>query len=40
MKKGGFIVSITGAPDPAQLERYGLRGDSIMAHPDAQSSKS
>ena len=33
-KKGGFVVSITGQPDQAELEKYGLRGDSVMAHPD------
>jgi NADPH:quinone reductase-like Zn-dependent oxidoreductase len=35
VKKGGFIVSITGAPDRAQLDQHGLRGDAISAHPDA-----
>jgi NADPH:quinone reductase-like Zn-dependent oxidoreductase len=35
VKKGGFVVSITGSPDRAQLEQHGLRGDSISAHPDA-----
>ena len=34
-KKGGFIVSITGSPDQAQLDQHGLRGQSLMAHPDA-----
>jgi NADPH:quinone reductase-like Zn-dependent oxidoreductase len=34
VKKGGFVVSITGEPDRAQLEQHGLRGESIMAHPD------
>ena len=36
VKKGGFVVSITGAPDQAQLDQHGLRGSSMMAHPDAQ----
>ena len=36
VKKGGFIVSITGPPDQAQLDQHGLRGQSIMAHPDAK----
>jgi NADPH:quinone reductase-like Zn-dependent oxidoreductase len=36
VKKGGFIVSITGEPDRAQLDQHGLRGDAISAHPDAQ----
>jgi NADPH:quinone reductase-like Zn-dependent oxidoreductase len=35
VRKGGFIVSITGSPDQAQLAKHGLRGDSISAHPDA-----
>src|SRR5205814_6646729 len=35
VKKGGFIVSITGEPGQAQLDQHGLRGTSIMAHPDA-----
>ena len=35
VKKGGFIVSITGQPDQAQLTQHGLRGDSITAHPDS-----
>lgn len=36
VKKGGFIVSITGQPDQSQLAQHGLRGDSIMAHPDSR----
>ena len=36
VKKGGFIVSITGSPDQTQLDQHGLRGRSIMAHPDAK----
>ncbi len=35
VKKGGFIVSITGPPDQAQLDQHGLRGTSLSAHPDA-----
>ena len=35
VKKGGFIVSITGPPDQAQLDQHGLRGQSLMAHPEA-----
>ena len=33
VKKGGFVVTITGEPDKAELEKHGLRGDSLMAHP-------
>jgi NADPH:quinone reductase-like Zn-dependent oxidoreductase len=36
VKKGGFVVTITGRPDPGQLEKHGLRGGSLMAHPDNQ----
>ena len=36
VKKGGFIVSITGPPDQAQLDQHGLRGQFIMAHPEAK----
>ena len=36
VKKGGFVVSITGQPDKAALEKHGLRGDSLMAHPDSK----
>jgi NADPH:quinone reductase-like Zn-dependent oxidoreductase len=36
VKKGGIIVSITGRPDKAELEKRGIRGASLMAHPDAQ----
>jgi NADPH:quinone reductase-like Zn-dependent oxidoreductase len=35
VKKGGFIVSITGAPDKAELDKHGIHGSSMMAHPDA-----
>jgi len=36
VKKDGIIVSITGPPDPAELEKHGIRGTGVMAHPDAQ----
>jgi NADPH:quinone reductase-like Zn-dependent oxidoreductase len=35
VKKGGIIVSITGQPDPAELDKHGIRGTGFMAHPDA-----
>jgi NADPH:quinone reductase-like Zn-dependent oxidoreductase len=35
VKKGGIIVSITGQPDPAELEKHGIRGTGLTAHPDA-----
>src|SRR5438045_217718 len=36
VKKGGIIVSITGEPDPAELEKHGIRGTGLGAHPDAK----
>ena len=36
VKKGGIIVSITGPPDPAELEKHSIRGTSFSAHPDAK----
>ena len=36
VKKGGIIVSITGPPDPAELEKHGIRGTSFGAEPDAK----
>jgi NADPH:quinone reductase-like Zn-dependent oxidoreductase len=36
VKKGGIIVSITGQPDQAELDKHGIRGSSLMAHPDAK----
>ena len=35
VKKGGFIVSITGPPDQAQLAQHDIRGSAMMAHPDS-----
>src|SRR5438105_2500525 len=36
VKKGGIIVSVTGEPDPAELEKHGIRGTGLGAHPDAK----
>src|SRR5437763_13872903 len=36
VKKGGIIVSITGQPDPGELEKHGIRGSGLGAHPDAK----
>ena len=36
VKKGGIIVSITSQPDQAKLKKHGIRGTSMMAHPDAK----
>src|SRR5213595_574208 len=36
VKKGGIIVSITGQPDPGELQKHGIRGAGLGAHPDAE----
>src|SRR5262249_36890088 len=36
VRKGGFVVSITGDPDQSELKKHGLRGASVGVHPDAQ----
>jgi NADPH:quinone reductase-like Zn-dependent oxidoreductase len=35
VKKGGFIVSIVGRPDPAELEKHGIRGSSMSVEPNS-----
>jgi NADPH:quinone reductase-like Zn-dependent oxidoreductase len=35
LKKGGFIVSIAGDPDPAELEKHGIHGASISVEPNS-----
>ena len=34
VKKGGIVTTIVARPDPTQLEKYGIRGNSIWSHPD------
>ncbi|HEV2803475.1 MAG TPA: NADP-dependent oxidoreductase [Chthoniobacterales bacterium] len=34
VKKGGIVTTIVSRPDPAQLEKYGIRGSSVWSHPD------
>ena len=34
VKKGGIVTTIVAGPDPAQLEKFGIRGTSISSHPD------
>ncbi len=36
VKKGGIIVSITDAPDPAECAKHDIRCTRMMAHPDAK----
>jgi NADPH:quinone reductase-like Zn-dependent oxidoreductase len=35
VKKGGFIVSIVGRPDPAELDKHGIRGSSLSVEPNS-----
>src|SRR6266516_55103 len=35
VKKGGIITTIASRPDPAQLEKYGIRGTSIWSRPES-----
>jgi NADPH:quinone reductase-like Zn-dependent oxidoreductase len=43
VKKGGFVVSLVGQPDPAELEKHGVRGAPLSVEPNddelAQISK-
>jgi NADPH:quinone reductase-like Zn-dependent oxidoreductase len=35
VKKGGIIMSLVARPDPAELQKHGIRGAGIASHPDA-----
>ena len=34
VKKGGIVTTIVARPDPAQLDKYRIRGSSVASHPD------
>lgn len=36
VKKGGIVMSLVARPDPAELEKHGIRGAGISVHPDAE----
>ena len=36
VKKGGIVMSLVARPDPAELQKRGIRGASISVHPDAE----
>lgn len=36
VKKGGIVMSLVARPDPVEIEKHGIRGASISAHPDAE----
>ena len=35
VKKGGIVMSLVARPDPAELQKNGIRGAGISVHPDA-----
>jgi NADPH:quinone reductase-like Zn-dependent oxidoreductase len=35
VKRGGIVITLVSRCDPAELERYGIRGASLASHPDA-----
>jgi len=35
MKKGGIIVSLVARPDPAELEKHGIRGEALSVGPNS-----
>ncbi len=35
VRKGGIVMSLVARPDPAELEKYGIRGATIFSHADA-----
>jgi NADPH:quinone reductase-like Zn-dependent oxidoreductase len=35
LKKGGFLVTIVARPDPAELEKHGIRGSSLSVAPNS-----
>src|SRR5881296_3932795 len=35
VKKGGYIVSIVSRPDPAELEKHGIRGEALSVDPNS-----
>jgi NADPH:quinone reductase-like Zn-dependent oxidoreductase len=36
VNKDGIVMSLVGRPDPAELEKHGIRGAGISSHPDAE----
>ncbi|MDQ6808173.1 MAG: NADP-dependent oxidoreductase, partial [Verrucomicrobiota bacterium] len=35
VKKGGIVVTLVSRCDPAELQKHGIRGESLASHPDA-----
>jgi len=36
VKQGGIVMSLVARPDPVELQKHGVRGAGISAHPDAE----
>ncbi len=36
VKKGGFLVTIVARPDPAELEKHGIRGSPLSVAPNSE----
>ncbi|HEX8281260.1 MAG TPA: zinc-binding dehydrogenase, partial [Chthoniobacterales bacterium] len=36
VKRGGIVMSLVARPNPAELEKRGIRGAGIAVHPDAE----
>jgi NADPH:quinone reductase-like Zn-dependent oxidoreductase len=36
VKKGGIVMSLVARPDPAELQKHGIRGAGISVHPDGE----
>src|SRR5206468_12994214 len=39
VKKGGIVMSLVARPDPAELQKHGIRGTAISSHADAEDLK-
>jgi len=39
VKKGGIVMSLVARPDPAELQKHGIRGAGISVHPDADRAR-
>jgi NADPH:quinone reductase-like Zn-dependent oxidoreductase len=39
VKKGGVVMSLVARPDPAELQKHGIRGAGISSHADAEDLK-
>lgn len=37
VKRGGIIVTLVSRCDPTELEKYGIRGESLFSHPSADN---